>query len=151
MAFSKINFWVGVVMMFSLFTIGITSVGTSFSSELSLTDESQDYIDLMDGQSAEDGTGTLSDKAADESKKTSYISSDNETSSVVGTDNVGVLFYFKKIGTAFENTIKISLNAPSTMLLGLGLPVENFRVYLNIFVYLASLGITMAIVRSILK
>ena len=151
MAFSKLNYWIGIVFMFSLFTLAITSTGTSLYGEANLTDDSLEYITQMGGFIEDDGVSDLATSSLDESKRVSYISSDNETSSVVGTDNVGVLFYFKKIGTAIENTIKISLNAPSTMLLGLGLPIARFKGFINILVLIMSLGVTVSLVRSILK
>ncbi len=151
MAFSKLNYWIGIVFMFSLFTLAITSAGTSFYGELNLTTESQDYITQMGGFIETDGVDTLATTSLEESKKVSYIGGDNETASVVGTDNVGVLFYFKKIGTAIENTIKIALNSPSTMLLGLGLPISRFAGFINILVLIMSLGVTVSLVRSILK
>lgn len=151
MAISKLNFWLGIVFFFTIFSFGVISVGTALSDRVTLTDDSLTYIDLMDGEADNNDVDDLARIDATESKQVSYITGDNETGNVVGTDNVGVLFYFKNIASSIENTFKVALNAPSTMIIGLGLPVSSFRGFLNIIVYLAGLGVTIAIVRGLLK
>ena len=136
MAFTKLQFYVGMILIVSLCSFGLVIFGGAMLNDTSITmnNESVDYIRDFSGYVNSDNGGIKGMNATNVAElQESQFLDDEDAGGYDITDVLAQLNYFKNRANKIGGYIKFAYNIPTFMLLGLGLPISAFTTYLNIF------------------
>jgi NhaP-type Na+/H+ or K+/H+ antiporter len=136
MAFTKLQFYVGMILIVSLCSFGLVIFGGAMLNDTSITmnNESTTYINQFSSYVDSDNGGISGMNATNVAElQESQFLDDEEAGSYDVTDILAQLNYFKNRASKISGYIKFAYNIPTFMLLGLGLPISAFTTYLNIF------------------
>jgi len=136
MAFTKLQFYLTMLLVVSLLAFGLVIFGGDIANDTSITldNESRTYISNYAKYVNSDNGGLKSMNASDvASLQEESFSDDEDAGGYDVTDVLAQLNYFKNRVSKITGYIKFAYNIPTFMLLGLGLPVNAFSTYLNIF------------------
>ena len=136
MAFTKLQFYVGMILIVSLCSFGLVIFGGDMLNDTSITmnNESETYINQFSSYVDSDNGGISGMNATNVAElQESQFLDDEEAGSYYVTDILAQLNYFKNRANKIGGYIKFAYNIPTFMLLGLGLPISAFTTYLNIF------------------
>jgi len=136
MAFTKLQFYVGMILIVSLCSFGLGIFGGAMLNDTSITmnNESTTYINQFSSYVDSDNGGIKGMNATNVAElQESQFLDDEEAGSYDVTDILAQLNYFKNRANKIGGYIKFAYNIPTFMLLGLGLPISAFTTYLNIF------------------
>ena len=142
------NFIISGLFIFVLFSVMILNVGTDFigSDNIVLDQKSQDYLvkysELLDNNNITE----LAD--SNDLKKEGILEGedDGEQSS---TDIFATINYYKSRAEGVVGYFKVFINLPAFVIQGLGLDIDEFSVFSNIFGVVFYIGMILIFIKII--
>ncbi len=137
MAFTKPEFYVSVALLVGLVLTGVISCGNALLSNPNITLDSESiiYVAAITGQEASTGFEAIRLTNTSGLKIEDLVGDTSDIGTPSTTDQLAVTNYFKNKADKKQNYFKLIYNVPSTIIMGLGLPLEPFKDVLNILLY----------------
>jgi len=153
MALTKLNFYIGVLLVVSMLLGGLITTGQAFlsSGRITLSPDSEAYINLINAQSNDSQINTVYNSDSAETKEKNLLGESEEGGIPVVSDVLAVLNFFRNIGSGIINSFKIVYNIPTVILISLGLPLLEFSFLINTITYIIFIGLIIAFIKNILK
>lgn len=147
MAWTNMNGYMSIIFMAVVVISSLGYLGSSFvsSDRVDLSEDSLDYILTIQGQSVESGIEGIATTESSESHSTNVLTSEDDTEVSDANDFLSTLNIKKERASRPTNLLKYIYNIPTTLVVSLGLPLQQFNHIINIFGYLLSIGIIVII------
>ena len=146
MAFTKLSFYLGMLFIVIVGTMGLLTWGNDLqTSNVSLDNESESYIDDFGSYLVTQGVTDLANEDISELKTNNYLGEDNTTGSSAVNDFLANTNY--NIGRVNEvvNYVKFIFNIPTLILRTFKLPVGEFNYVVNTLGIIIFIGTLMFI------
>lgn len=143
MAWTKPNFYLTSIFIIILIFVSLGIVGTDLinSDRIDLNEDSVDYILELKGVSSESGYEGISETDSAESNSKGILDSEDDQQVSDNNDFLSTLFIKKERASEPTNLFKLIYNIPTTLIMGLGLPVSDFQHVINILSYFLFIAI----------
>lgn len=153
MALTKVNFYISVLLVTVLVMGGLIATGQALlsSTRITLTDDSEDYINTINAQSEDSHFNDVYEANASATKEEGILGEDTEGGIPVVSDVLAALNFIRNMVSKIGNFFKIVYNIPTTILISLGLPLEAFAFTTNTIVYILFVGLIVMIIKTFFK
>lgn len=153
MAWTKTNFYLTLVFLAIITFVSLAILGDSIldSSRISVDERSIDYIGELKGISTDSGFEDIGNSSAGDTADNDILDSEDNFSVSKSGDFLSTLFVKKERANQPTNYIKLVYNIPSTILKGVGLPINDFKHIINIIVYTLFLSIIILVWRDYIR
>lgn len=134
MAWTKPTFYFSLIFVVAIIFTSLALVGDALLSHdrITLNADSLDYIATVKGVSSSSGFEEMSTTTSADSASTGILAGDDNASVGTDTDYLGATNLKKERASKPTNFLRIAYNIPSTMIISLGLPIDNFKHIINI-------------------
>ena len=147
MAWTKTDFYISLLFTVIILFSGLGIVGTSLSGSdrIDLNDKSYDYIAQLKGDAIGSGYTNVSESETAEQQSKGILDSEDDLQVDESSDFLSTLFIKKERASAPTNFFKIAYNLPTTILIGLGLPLSDFQYVTSTIVYILVIALLILI------
>lgn len=147
MVWTKLNFYITTVFLIILVFTSLGIVGTSLinSDRHDLNNKSVDYVLQIKGDSSDAGYQSIADKESSTSQEGNILDSEDDNQVSDNNDFLSTLFIKKERASEPTNLLKVIYNAPTSLLIGLGLPIIDFKHIINILAYFLFISLILVI------
>ena len=151
MALAKPTFYFVLILIVGIISFSIMNLGTHFANDSSITldNSSKEYIEQYQGWYETNRLTNLSDTNLEELKEDSLIIENNETGEQSSSDFFATVNWYKNKVNKIIIYFKLIYNFPSFIVLSLGLPIENFRHYINILGIILFAGLLYTLIKMV--
>lgn len=134
MAWTNTNFYMSMIFVVVVVFSGLAIVGTDLLNDdrISINEDGVDYIAQLKGLNDENGYDTMANTSSAENEGKGILDSSENSTVSDSSDFLSTLYIKKERADEPTNFLKVAYNVPSTLILGLGLPLEDFRWLINI-------------------
>lgn len=135
MAFTKINFYVGLLFSVAVVTISLLLFGNALvnDSNITLDNNSISYIGNYSANLEATGINDFNDADTVSSlKENNIVTEGNQTEGFSVTDFLANINYYSEKVNQITSWVKVVYNLPSFAISALGLPIEPFRHVINV-------------------
>lgn len=139
------NFYLSIVTIAIVFFVGLSIVGDDANSNLSLDEKSIDYVAELKGIAEDENYNAVAETTSYDSENQDPLNSGENTSVSDNNDFLSTLFIKKERANQPTSYFKIIYNIPTTILKGIGLPIDGFKFIINTFVYALLMAIILMI------
>lgn len=137
MAITKPSFYIGMIALVVVVFIGLSLVGSSLvsNSRINLDEKSIDYINTLKGQNEDSNYQRFADQEVSATQNLDILQGNNNTQVSTDNDFLSTLYVKKERASAPTNYFKVVYNIPTSIIIGLGFNVADWKNYINIFTY----------------
>lgn len=143
MGWTNDNLYMTVIFTAILIFVGIVIVGDDLidSDRITLNEKSLDYIGDLKGMNEDNGYDTIKDTNSAESADVDILNSDENQTVSSSSDFLSTLYIKKERANQPTNFLKVVYNIPSSLVIGMGLPINDFKWVINILMWVLVLSI----------
>ena len=143
MAWTNMNGYMSIIFLAVVVFSSLGILGTSFinSDRVDLNEKSADYLLTIKGQSDESGFETIANTNSGTSQSTEILTSEDDAEVSDANDYLSSLYIKKERASKPTSLLQTIYNIPTSLVVSLGLPVQQFKHIINIFSLLLSVGI----------
>lgn len=143
MGWTNDNLYMTVIFTAILIFVGIVIVGDDLidSDRITLNEKSLDYIGDLKGMNEDNGYDTIKDTNSAESADVDILNSDENQTVSSSSDFLSTLYIKKERADQPTNFLKVVYNIPSSLVIGMGLPINDFKWVINILMWVLVLSI----------
>lgn len=141
------NAYLSIIFLSIVVIVSLGLVGTSFVNDdrVELNEDSVDYLLTIQGQSSESGFDGIAETESSTSQSLDPLTAEDNAEVSDANDFLSTLNIKKERATRPTNLLKMVYNIPTTLIVGLGLPVAKFNHLVNILSYFLSVAIIIII------
>lgn len=134
MAWTSTNFYMTTLFVVITVFVSLGLIGTSLVSNdrIDLNEDSIDYILELKGVSKDSGFENVSNNSASNSNIKDVLDNDDQQQVSDSNDFLSTLFIKKERANEPTNLFYLVYNIPTSMIKGLGLPIDAFTHLINI-------------------
>lgn len=149
MGFTRINTWIGIILMFSIITVTLMIAGNNLQdrADITLSDRSNDYIDNYRGFVSTQKMDLLSGDAS-EFKADPIITESNDTGQQSGGDVLASQNSISEKISKLFGFFRLIYNMPTFTFSALGIPLDEVSHITNILTFMAFIILTYLLIRA---
>lgn len=150
MAWTKPTFYLSLIFIVSIMIVSLGIVGKSFitNDRVILNDKSSSYVLTILGESQ---SYDRTEQNVSQTTETGILQGDENTTASSETDYLGAINLKKERADKPTNFFKVAYNIPNTILISLGLPVDEFKHITNILTYVMLIAITIMVWTKVVR
>lgn len=147
MAWTKPTFYITLIFLAVVFFTGLVNVGVELAgdSNHNLSPASLDYINGLKGDSDSNGFAVIEGTDVTVSRGTDILSEDNTSQVSTSNDFLDTLFIKQERASKPVKFLNVVYNIPTSIMLGLGVPVEPFNNVINILAYVLLIALVITV------
>ena len=134
MAWTNTNFYMSMIFLVVVMFSGLAIVGTDLltNDRTDINEKSVDYLAQLKGINEDNGYDDISSTNSAENEEKGILDGSTNTTVSDNNDFLSTLYIKKERADEPTNYLKVAYNIPSSLVLSLGLPLENFKWLINI-------------------